>query len=261
MADTDELFAALHGPGPQAGGRHALRPRPQREGARARHGLRRRDVLHGRLGQRDAQPEEHRHGDRGGRTSASSRWREGALAAGKRVQVSVQSAFGCGYEGPVPKDQVLAIVKTYLDAGLRNISLADTAGHAHARRGRGALRRDPRASTAGAEWPATSTTPTASPWPTATRRCRPGVTSFESALAGSAAARSRRWPAATSAPRTSSTRSSEWGCARDIRLERAPRGRTRGGAVLRPGPARDHVSSPARSPTRRPAADEGTGWA
>ena len=53
-----------------------------------------------------------------------------ALAAGKRAQVSVQSAFGCGYEGPVPKERVVAIVKTFLDAGLRGLSLADTAGHA-----------------------------------------------------------------------------------------------------------------------------------
>jgi hydroxymethylglutaryl-CoA lyase len=53
-----------------------------------------------------------------------------ALAAGKRVQVSVQSAFGCGYEGTVPKERVVAIVKTFLDAGLRGLSLADTAGHA-----------------------------------------------------------------------------------------------------------------------------------
>ena len=53
-----------------------------------------------------------------------------ALAAGKRVQVSVQSAFGCGYEGPVPKERVVAIVKTFLDAGLRNLSLADTASRA-----------------------------------------------------------------------------------------------------------------------------------
>jgi hydroxymethylglutaryl-CoA lyase len=53
-----------------------------------------------------------------------------ALAAGKRVQVSVQSAFGCGYEGAVPKERVVAIVRTFLDAGLRSLSLADTAGHA-----------------------------------------------------------------------------------------------------------------------------------
>ena len=55
---------------------------------------------------------------------------QAALAAGRRVQVSVQSAFGCGYEGPVAKERVIAIVKTFLDAGLRNLSLADTAGHA-----------------------------------------------------------------------------------------------------------------------------------
>ncbi len=56
-----------------------------------------------------------------------------ARAAGKRLQVSVQSAFGCGYEGPVPGARVLEIVKAYLDAGLRQISLADTAGHAQPR--------------------------------------------------------------------------------------------------------------------------------
>jgi isopropylmalate/homocitrate/citramalate synthase len=55
-------------------------------------------------------------------------WR--ARDAGRRVQVSVQSAFGCGYEGPVPVERVLGIVQTYQDAGLDRISLADTAGHA-----------------------------------------------------------------------------------------------------------------------------------
>jgi hydroxymethylglutaryl-CoA lyase len=53
-----------------------------------------------------------------------------AQAAGKKVQVSVQSAFGCGYQGPVPRERVLDIVEAYLDAGLLNVSLADTAGHA-----------------------------------------------------------------------------------------------------------------------------------
>jgi hydroxymethylglutaryl-CoA lyase len=53
-----------------------------------------------------------------------------ALQAGKKVQVSVQSAFGCGYEGHVPPDRVIGIVRSYCDAGLTNISLADTAGHA-----------------------------------------------------------------------------------------------------------------------------------
>lgn len=53
-----------------------------------------------------------------------------AEKASKAVQVSVQSAFGCGYEGPVPQEQVTGIVQKYLGAGLKNISLADTAGHA-----------------------------------------------------------------------------------------------------------------------------------
>jgi hydroxymethylglutaryl-CoA lyase len=53
-----------------------------------------------------------------------------ALAAGKKVQASVQSAFGCGFEGPIPQEKVLNLVKAYLEAGIRNISLADTAGHA-----------------------------------------------------------------------------------------------------------------------------------
>jgi hydroxymethylglutaryl-CoA lyase len=53
-----------------------------------------------------------------------------AMAQGKRVQVSVQSAFGCGFEGAIPANKVLGIVERYLEADLKNISLADTAGHA-----------------------------------------------------------------------------------------------------------------------------------
>ena len=53
-----------------------------------------------------------------------------AVASKRRVQVSVQSAFGCGYEGAVPEDRVLGIIARFLDAGLTHISLADTAGHA-----------------------------------------------------------------------------------------------------------------------------------
>ncbi len=54
-----------------------------------------------------------------------------AVDAGKPVQVSVQSAFGCGYEGEVPEERVLDIVRRFLDAGLNIISLADTAGLAN----------------------------------------------------------------------------------------------------------------------------------
>ncbi len=53
-----------------------------------------------------------------------------AVDAQKEVQVSVQSAFGSGYEGQVPPERVLNLVRRFLDAGLKTISLADTAGHA-----------------------------------------------------------------------------------------------------------------------------------
>jgi hydroxymethylglutaryl-CoA lyase len=53
-----------------------------------------------------------------------------AVASGRQVQVSVQSAFGCGLEGPIPESRVLDLVRAYLDAGLRTVSLCDTAGHA-----------------------------------------------------------------------------------------------------------------------------------
>jgi hydroxymethylglutaryl-CoA lyase len=53
-----------------------------------------------------------------------------ASAAHAAVQVSVQSAFGCGFEGPVPQDRVVDIVRRFLDAGLTTVSLADTSGHA-----------------------------------------------------------------------------------------------------------------------------------
>ncbi len=56
---------------------------------------------------------------------------QAAMKAGKRIQVSIQSAFGCGFEGPIPRERVLAIVDRYLGSGIRNISLADTAGHAY----------------------------------------------------------------------------------------------------------------------------------
>jgi hydroxymethylglutaryl-CoA lyase len=52
-----------------------------------------------------------------------------AISLGKRVQVSVQSAFGCGFEGKIDESKVLGIANKYIDAGIYNISLADTAGH------------------------------------------------------------------------------------------------------------------------------------
>jgi hydroxymethylglutaryl-CoA lyase len=56
---------------------------------------------------------------------------KGVMASGGKVQTSVQSAFGCGYEGKVPEERVISIISRYLEAGIKNISLADTAGHAN----------------------------------------------------------------------------------------------------------------------------------
>lgn len=54
-----------------------------------------------------------------------------AMAAGATVQASVQSAFGCGFEGAIPQRRVLEIVDRYVEAGVTMISLADTAGCAN----------------------------------------------------------------------------------------------------------------------------------
>lgn len=53
-----------------------------------------------------------------------------AQDAGCSVQVSVQSAFGCGYEGSVPPPRVLEIARAFVREGQMQLSLADTAGHA-----------------------------------------------------------------------------------------------------------------------------------
>lgn len=52
------------------------------------------------------------------------------MDAKRKLQVSVQSAFGCGYEGYIPKERVIQIVQRFIEAGITTISLADTAGHA-----------------------------------------------------------------------------------------------------------------------------------
>ena len=73
-----------------------------------------------------------------------------------------------------------------------------------AARGPAARRRPPRLPRR-ARWACTSTTPAAPARPTRWPRCRPGSPSWTPRSAGSAAARSRPAPAATSPPRSSST--------------------------------------------------------
>ncbi len=54
-----------------------------------------------------------------------------AMKEGKKVQASVQSAFGCGFEGKIDELKVLEIIKKYVSNDIKYISLADTAGHAN----------------------------------------------------------------------------------------------------------------------------------
>lgn len=54
-----------------------------------------------------------------------------AINEGKEIQVSVQSAFGCGFEGEIPEDKVYSIVERYFGEGINKVSLADTAGYAY----------------------------------------------------------------------------------------------------------------------------------
>lgn len=51
-----------------------------------------------------------------------------AERAGVPVNGTVSVAFGCPYEGDVPTEQVVAVVARLVDAGVREVSLADTIG-------------------------------------------------------------------------------------------------------------------------------------
>ena len=53
---------------------------------------------------------------------------ERALAAGVSVRAGIQSALGCGFEGRVAPERVVAIAKVFSGLGVHEINLADTAG-------------------------------------------------------------------------------------------------------------------------------------
>ncbi len=53
---------------------------------------------------------------------------ERALAAGVAVRAGIQSALGCGFEGRVAPERVVAIAGTFSSLGVHEINLADTAG-------------------------------------------------------------------------------------------------------------------------------------
>jgi hydroxymethylglutaryl-CoA lyase len=52
-------------------------------------------------------------------------------SAGKRLNATVATAFGCPFEGAQPVEKVEQIVKHYLDLGAGGITLADTTGMAN----------------------------------------------------------------------------------------------------------------------------------
>lgn len=54
-----------------------------------------------------------------------------ALQAGLKVRAGLQSAFGCVYEGRISEDVVLAAAEKMIQAGVREINLADTSGMAN----------------------------------------------------------------------------------------------------------------------------------
>ena len=128
MADTDELFRRLAAAGPPPGGVFSglvLNERGLERGLAC-------GVGYFCMGVSASDTHSRKNtgmttAEAAGRILAMGR---AAAAAGTGVQVSVQSAFGCGYEGAVPSGRVLDLVRRFVDAGLTTISLADTAGHA-----------------------------------------------------------------------------------------------------------------------------------
>ncbi|MCX7823724.1 MAG: hydroxymethylglutaryl-CoA lyase [Syntrophobacterales bacterium] len=54
-----------------------------------------------------------------------------AIAEKALVKMSVQCAFGCQYEGSIPEDEVIDLLKRGLDRGVQELSLADTTGMAY----------------------------------------------------------------------------------------------------------------------------------
>ncbi len=92
---------------------------------------------------------------------------QAAMSAEKRVQVSVQSAFGCGFEGAVPAERVLEIVDRFLDAGLPQHQPGRHGGPRPPAAGRSTCSARSSSATARSSAPAISTTPTAWAWPTA----------------------------------------------------------------------------------------------
>jgi hydroxymethylglutaryl-CoA lyase len=80
------------------------------------------------VGVGDAQPEEREPLDRGVAERARARDRPRARG-GLRCEGVISVAFGCPYEGEVPRERVLEIARRLVAAGCEEIAFGDTTGH------------------------------------------------------------------------------------------------------------------------------------
>lgn len=53
------------------------------------------------------------------------------LKTGKKLRGYVVTAFGCPYQGKIPREQILKVVRAYTDMGVHEVSLGDTTGMAN----------------------------------------------------------------------------------------------------------------------------------
>lgn len=54
-----------------------------------------------------------------------------ALAPGVKVEVGMSTAFGCTLQGAVPEDEVVRLAAQLIEAGVDEVGLSDTTGHAN----------------------------------------------------------------------------------------------------------------------------------
>ena len=54
-----------------------------------------------------------------------------ALAPGVKVEVGMSTAFGCTLQGAVPEDEVVRLAAQLVEAGVDEVGLSDTTGHAN----------------------------------------------------------------------------------------------------------------------------------
>ena len=169
---------------------------------------------------------------------------ERARAEGLRCEGVISVAFGCPYEGDVPRERVLAIARRLVDAGCEEIAFGDTTGMANPAPGRAVLRRARPRGRADRPLPQH---PRSGPRRTSSPRSDAGVRSFESSFGelGGCPVPGRHRQHRERGPRLDAARD---GLRHRDRPREADRVRPRGAARARP-------------PARQPCADGGTGRA